>query len=216
MSTLAGMGKDELARAVAADIPPGSFVNLGIGLPTRISNHLPPGSGIMLHTENGMLGMGPEAQDDQVDPDLVNAGKIPVTELPGASYFHHADSFAMMRGGHIDICVLGAYQVSAHTVPPTGAKGLNLALADVRVLAEVLERAVRRKDADALDEYGPRALARVWKAQHFSYWMTTMLHALPGATDFDLRRQLGELESVASSVAGSTYLAEAYTGWPSR
>ena len=104
---------------------------------------------------------------------------------------------------------------AAHTVPPTGAKGLNLALADVRVLAEVLERAVRHKDAGALDEYGPRALARVWKAQHFSYWMTTMLHALPGASDFDLRRQLGELESVASSVAGSTYLAEAYTGWPS-
>ncbi len=103
---------------------------------------------------------------------------------------------------------------AAHTVPPTGAKGLNLALADVRVLAEVLERAVRHKDAGALDEYGPRALARVWKAQHFSYWMTTMLHSLPGATDFDLRRQLGELESVASSVAGSTYLAEAYTGWP--
>ena len=105
---------------------------------------------------------------------------------------------------------------AAHTVPPTGAKGLNLALADVRVLAEVLERAVRQRDGDALDEYGPRALARVWKAQHFSYWMTTMLHALPGATDFDLRRQLGELESVSSSMAGSTYLAEAYTGWPSR
>ena len=104
---------------------------------------------------------------------------------------------------------------ATHTVPPTGAKGLNLALADVRVLAEVLERAVRRKDAGALDEYGPWALARVWKAQHFSYWMTTMLHALPGATDFDLRRQLGELESVSGSVAGSTYLAEAYTGWPS-
>jgi p-hydroxybenzoate 3-monooxygenase len=105
---------------------------------------------------------------------------------------------------------------AAHTVPPTGAKGLNLALADVRVLAEVLERAVLGKDADALEEYGARALARVWKAQHFSYWMTTMLHALPGATDFDLRRQLGELESVASSAAGSTYLAEAYTGWPCR
>ena len=103
---------------------------------------------------------------------------------------------------------------AAHTVPPTGAKGLNLALADVRVLAEVLERAVRNKQADALDEYGPRALARVWKAQHFSYWMTTMLHALPGTTDFDLRRQLGELESVTGSAAGSTYLAEAYTGWP--
>jgi p-hydroxybenzoate 3-monooxygenase len=103
---------------------------------------------------------------------------------------------------------------AAHTVPPTGAKGLNLALADVRVLAEVLERAVRTKDADALDAYGPRALARVWRAQHFSYWMTTMLHALPGASDFDLRRQLGELESVVGSIAGSTYLAEGYTGWP--
>jgi p-hydroxybenzoate 3-monooxygenase len=99
---------------------------------------------------------------------------------------------------------------AAHTVPPTGAKGLNLALADVR------ERAVRHVDAAALDEYGPRALARVWKAQHFSYWMTTMLHALPGASEFDLRRQLGELGSVAGSTAGSTYLAEAYTGWPSR
>ena len=113
MSTLTGIDRDALARVVAADIPPGSFVNLGIGLPTRISNHLPPDSGVMLHTENGMFGMGPEAQDDQVDPDLVNAGKLPVTERPGASYFHHADSFAMMRGGHLDICVLGAYQVSA-------------------------------------------------------------------------------------------------------
>ena len=113
MSTLTGIGRDALARVVAADIPPGSFVNLGIGLPTRISNHLPPDSGVMLHTENGMLGMGPEAQGEAIDPDLVNAGKVPVTELPGASYFHHADSFAMMRGGHLDICVLGAYQVSA-------------------------------------------------------------------------------------------------------
>jgi len=113
VSTLAGLGKDALAAVVAADIPPGSFVNLGIGLPTRISNYLPPGSGVMLHTENGMLGMGPEAQGEVIDPDLVNAGKVPVTELPGASYFHHADSFAMMRGGHLDICVLGAYQVSA-------------------------------------------------------------------------------------------------------
>ena len=113
MSTLTGIGKDALARVVAADIPPGSFVNLGIGLPTKISNYLAPGSGVLLHTENGLLGMGPEAHGDQVDPDLVNAGKVPVTELPGASYFHHADSFAMMRGGHLDICVLGAYQVSA-------------------------------------------------------------------------------------------------------
>jgi p-hydroxybenzoate 3-monooxygenase len=105
---------------------------------------------------------------------------------------------------------------AAHTVPPTGAKGLNLALADVRVLAEALERAVRDKDPDALDEYGPRALARVWKAQHFSYWMTTMLHLLPNATPFDIRRQTTELESVVTSAAGSAYLAEGYTGWPSQ
>jgi p-hydroxybenzoate 3-monooxygenase len=104
---------------------------------------------------------------------------------------------------------------AAHTVPPTGAKGLNLALADVRVLAEVIERFVRKSDSSALDEYTDRALARVWKAQNFSYWMTTLLHSLPDATDFDSRRQLGELESVVGSVAGSTYLAEAYTGWPS-
>jgi p-hydroxybenzoate 3-monooxygenase len=103
---------------------------------------------------------------------------------------------------------------AAHTVPPTGAKGLNLALADVRVLAEALERAVRGKNTGALDDYGPRALARVWKSQHFSYWMTTMLHTLPDATDFDIRRQQGELASVVGSTSGSTYLAEAYTGWP--
>lgn len=107
-----GLDRDELAAVVARDIPAGSYVNLGIGQPTRVSNFLPPGSGVTLHTENGMLGMGPEAHGDDVDPDLINAGKIPVTELPGASYFHHADSFAMMRGGHLDICVLGAYQVS--------------------------------------------------------------------------------------------------------
>ncbi len=103
---------------------------------------------------------------------------------------------------------------AAHSVPPTGAKGLNLALADVRVLAEVLERALRRNDRSALDSYTGRALARVWKAQHFSYWMTTMLHSLPEATDFDERRQHGELMSVADSQAGATYLAEGYTGWP--
>jgi p-hydroxybenzoate 3-monooxygenase len=103
---------------------------------------------------------------------------------------------------------------AAHTVPPTGAKGLNLALADVRLLATVLERAVLKNDRDALEEYTGRALDRVWKAQHFSYWMTTMLHRLHDATDFDVRRQIGELSSVVGSRAGSTYLADAYTGWP--
>jgi 3-oxoadipate CoA-transferase beta subunit len=104
---------DALAALVARDIPPGAFVNLGIGLPTKVGNHLAPDSGVILHTENGMLGMGPEAHGDAIDPDLINAGKVPVTERQGASYFHHADSFAMMRGGHLDVCVLGAYQVSA-------------------------------------------------------------------------------------------------------
>lgn len=101
-----------MATRVARDIPPGSFVNLGIGLPTLVAQHLPEGAGIIMHTENGMLHMGPPAQPDEVDSDLINAGKTPITELPGASYFHQADSFAMMRGGHLDVCVLGAFQVS--------------------------------------------------------------------------------------------------------
>ena len=104
---------------------------------------------------------------------------------------------------------------AAHTVPPTGAKGLNLALADVRVLFEVIESAIRKRDRAALDDYTERALSRVWKAQHFSYWMTTMLHQTDDASDFDARRQLGELSSVVTSEHGSRYLAEAYTGWPS-
>lgn len=103
---------------------------------------------------------------------------------------------------------------AAHTVPPTGAKGLNLALADVRVLAEALEQAVRGGSEDPVRAYSDRALERVWKAQHFSYWMTTMLHRLPDASDFDVRRQQAELASVTGSTAGSTYLAQGYTGWP--
>jgi 3-oxoadipate CoA-transferase, beta subunit len=107
------LSRDEMAAVVARDIPDGSFVNLGIGQPTSVAAHLRPEAGVVLHTENGMLGMGPEAHGDEVDPDLTNAGKVPVTEPPGAAYFHHADSFAMMRGGHLDVCVLGAFQVSA-------------------------------------------------------------------------------------------------------
>lgn len=103
---------EELAKRVARDIPEGSYVNLGIGQPTRVADHFSPGADVVLHTENGMLGMGPRAEGASVDLDLVNAGKVPVTELAGASYFHQADSFAIMRGGHLDYCVLGAYQVS--------------------------------------------------------------------------------------------------------
>jgi 3-oxoadipate CoA-transferase, beta subunit len=106
------LDRDELAARIARDIPAGSYVNLGIGQPTLVADHLSLESGVVLHTENGMLGMGGAASDADVDPDLINAGKIPVTETAGASYFHHADSFAMMRGGHLDVCVLGAFQVS--------------------------------------------------------------------------------------------------------
>jgi 3-oxoadipate CoA-transferase, beta subunit len=106
------LDKREIATRVARDIPSGSYVNLGIGQPTTVADYLDPAAGVVLHTENGMLGMGGAAVGEAIDADLTNAGKIPVTETPGASYFHHADSFAMMRGGHLDVCVLGAFQVS--------------------------------------------------------------------------------------------------------
>jgi 3-oxoadipate CoA-transferase beta subunit len=106
--------KDQIAARVARDIPGGAYVNLGIGLPTMVANHLPKDREIILHTENGLRGMGPAPAKGAEDPDLINAGKQPVTALAGASYFHHADSFAMMRGGHLDFCVLGAFQVSVN------------------------------------------------------------------------------------------------------
>jgi 3-oxoadipate CoA-transferase beta subunit len=153
MTTPMRLTRAEMAARVAADIPAGSFVNLGIGQPTMVADHLARDSGVVLHTENGMLGMGPAADGDQVDPDLINAGKIPVTELPGASYFHHADSFAMMRGGHLDVCVLGAFQVSHtgdlanwHTGAPDaipavgGAMDLATGAKDVFVMMTLLTR----------------------------------------------------------------------------
>lgn len=104
--------RDEIARLVARDIPEGCYVNLGIGLPTLVANHLDAAKDIFLHSENGLLGMGPAPAPGTEDGDLINAGKQPVTLLTGGAYFHQADSFAMMRGGHLDICVLGAFQVS--------------------------------------------------------------------------------------------------------
>jgi len=142
-----------MAAKVAADIHEGAVVNLGIGLPTLVANHLPAGAEIILHSENGVIGMGPAPAPGEEDYDLINAGKQPVTLLAGGSYFHHADSFAMMRGGHLDICVLGAFQVSAtgdlanwHTggadaIPAVGgAMDLAIGAKKTRVMMELLTK----------------------------------------------------------------------------
>ena len=143
----------QMAERVASDVPAGAVVNLGIGIPTQVSNYLNPEHEIILHTENGMLGMGPEAHGDDIDTDLLNAGKKPITESPGCSYFHHADSFAIMRGGHLDIAVLGAFQVSRngdlanwHTGEPEaipavgGAMDLAVGAKDVFVIMELMTK----------------------------------------------------------------------------
>jgi len=106
--------RDQMAARVAQDIPEGAYVNLGIGLPTKVADHLPAEREVFLHSENGLLGMGPAPAPGDEDEDLINAGKQPVTLLTGGAYFHHGDSFAMMRGGHLDVCVLGAFQVAAN------------------------------------------------------------------------------------------------------
>ena len=112
--------RDQMAARVARDIPDGAYVNLGIGLPTMVANHLPQDREIILHTENGLLGMGPAPAPGEEDPDLINAGKQPVTALPGASYFHHADSFAMMRGGHLDSACSARSRCRCAATSPTG------------------------------------------------------------------------------------------------
>ncbi|GAB3195923.1 3-oxoacid CoA-transferase subunit B [Nocardioides hungaricus] len=147
------LSKDEMAARVARDIPPGAYVNLGIGQPTLVADHLDADSGVVLHTENGMLNMGRAAVGDEVDGDLINAGKVPVVEPPGAAYFHSADSFAMMRGSHLDVCVLGAFQVSAggdianwHTGAPDaipavgGAMDLAIGAKQVLVMMTLFDR----------------------------------------------------------------------------
>jgi len=107
-----GLTRDQMAERVARDIPDGAYVNLGIGMPERVAMFVPEGRELIYHTENGLLGMGPSPEPGEGEPELINAGKRQVTVIPGAAYFHHADSFSMIRGGHIDVCVLGALQVA--------------------------------------------------------------------------------------------------------
>ena len=110
--------RDQIAERVAQDIPEGAYVNLGIGLPTRIASYLPKDKEVFLHSENGLLAFGPTPESGQEDPELINAGKEYVTMLTGGAFFHHGDSFAMMRGGHLDICVLGAFQIAQNVLNP--------------------------------------------------------------------------------------------------
>jgi 3-oxoadipate CoA-transferase beta subunit len=153
--------RDQMAARVARDIPEGAYVNLGIGLPTLVANHLPKDREILLHSENGVLAMGPAPAPGAEDPDLINAGKQPVTLLAGGAYFHHADSFAMMRGGHLDFCVLGAFQVSKtgdlanwHTGAPDaipavgGAMDLAIGAKRVYVMMEHLTKQGQSKIVD--------------------------------------------------------------------
>jgi 3-oxoadipate CoA-transferase beta subunit len=145
--------RDQMAARVARDIPEGAYVNLGIGLPTKVANYLPQEREIFLQSENGLLGMGPAPAPGEEDWELINAGKQPVTLLAGGSFFHHADSFAMMRGGHLDICVLGAFQVSVrgdlanwHTGEPDaipavgGAMDLAIGAKQTFVMMELLTK----------------------------------------------------------------------------
>lgn len=156
------LDRDAIARRVARDIPEGAYVNLGIGLPTRVANFLPPEREIFLQSENGILGMGPAPLAGEEDWDLINAGKEPVTLIDGGSFFHHGDSFAMMRGGHIDICVLGAFQVStrgdlanwhtgaADAIPAVGgAMDLAIGAKQTYVMMELLTRSGQSKLVDA-------------------------------------------------------------------
>jgi 3-oxoadipate CoA-transferase beta subunit len=153
--------REQMAARVGRDFPNGAYVNLGIGLPTLVANHLPKDREIILHTENGLLGMGPAPEAGAEDFDLINAGKQPVTALPGASFFHHADAFGMMRGGHLDFCVLGAFQVSVagdlanwHTgapgaIPAVGG-AMDLAIGAKRVYV-MMEHLTKKGESKIVD-----------------------------------------------------------------
>ena len=202
------LSKDQIARMIAEDIPTGAYVNLGIGQPTLVADHLDLERGVTLHTENGMLGMGRAAVGDEVDPDLINAGKVPVVETPGASYFHHADSFAMMRGGHLDVCVLGAFQVAVngdlanwHTGAPDaipavgGAMDLAIGAQDVFVMMTLFAKdgASKLVRECTYPLTGVACVSRVY-TDHGCFEVTphgVRLRQAYGATAEDLRERTG-------------------------
>ncbi len=201
--------RDQMAARVARDIPEGAYVNLGIGLPTLVANHLPMGREIVLHSENGVLGIGPAPAPGEEDYDLINAGKQPVTLLAGGCYFHHADSFGMMRGGHLDICVLGAFQVSAtgdlanwHTGAPDaipavgGAMDLAVGAKKTFVMMEHLTRSGESKIVERCT-YPLTAVACVSRIYTDLAVLdvtpagVTIIEAVTGLTHDELRRLTG-------------------------
>jgi 3-oxoadipate CoA-transferase, beta subunit len=209
------LNREQMAARVARDIPEGSYVNLGIGLPTLVANHLPADKEIFLHSENGLLGMGPAPDPGQEDFELINAGKQPVTLLSGGSYFHQADSFAMMRGGHLDICVLGAFQVSAdgdlanwHTGAPDaipavgGAMDLAVGAKRVFVMTELLTKGGECKLVQRCSYpiTGRRCVSRVYTDYgvfEIGERSVTVADMAPGVTLAELRALTGMPLSVA-------------------
>jgi 3-oxoadipate CoA-transferase, beta subunit len=201
--------REQLAARVARDIPEGAYVNLGIGLPTMVANHFAPGFEVFLQSENGLLGMGPAPAQGEEDFDLINAGKQPVTLLPGGSYFHSADSFAMMRAGHLDIAVLGAFQVAAngdlanwHTGNPNdipavgGAMDLAVGAKQTWVMMELFtkEGASKLVERCSYPLTGVGCVSRVY-TDHGVFDVTRegfeLIEAVPGLTRESLSRTIG-------------------------
>lgn len=205
------ISRQDLAARIAADIPEGSIVNLGIGAPTLVADFLPADQEIILHTENGMLGMGPAPTADAVDPDLINAGKQAVTALAGAAYFHHADSFGMMRGGHLDVCVLGAFQVAENgdlanwstgapgAIPAVGgAMDLAIGAKSVYVMTDLLTKTGESKLVEACSYplTGVGCVARVY-TDHAVFDVTPEGFAVREAFGDNTVQTLSELTGLA-------------------